>query len=206
MANPQSSEDGSYQKIADEFYMRVGECVTAWAEVEEELFRIFRYCVGPLRQSAIIYYRTPGLEPRFGLTNEIVLSILPAKQPGDHHHLSVKAWKEAKGDYQSLLSFRRRIAHQPVRFREGGPDWLSAPNILEISDILSLGALPWLEIATSEHEALRDKAGDPITVEQLLAHKVGVIKLRDRLKQFYSDVLLKHPGGQSPPIPPPSPD
>ncbi len=205
MAEPAEDSD-DYQKIADKFYMEVGECVTAWAEVEEELFRIFHYCVGPLKQSAIIYYRTPGLEARFALADEIVRSILPSKQPGDHDHPSVKAWIAAKGDYQALLAFRRRVAHQPVKFR-GGDDILSVSDILAERDILSFYAPPWLEIAVSEHEALREKGSiEPITAEHLLEHKVSVVKLGERLNRFYSDVLTKHPGGLSPPVPPPSPD
>jgi hypothetical protein len=192
--------------ISTIFYMRVGECVTAWAEVEDELFRIFRYCVGPLKQCAIIYYRTPGLEVRFGLADEIVRSILPSKQPGDKDHQSVKAWIEAKGDYQALLTFRRRVAHQPVQFREGEVyTILTAPDLYAMPDLL--GTPPWLEIATSEHEALREKPpGQPITVEHLLAHKVSVVRLRDRLNRFYSGVLTKHPGGASSPAPPRSRD
>jgi hypothetical protein len=59
--------------------MMVGYCIAAWADVDEQLFRIFQDCVGPLEQSAIIYYKTPGLDARFTLTNEIVRSILPKR-------------------------------------------------------------------------------------------------------------------------------
>jgi hypothetical protein len=62
--------------------------------VDDELFRIFRDCVGPYEQSAIIYYRTPTLNARLGLTEEIVQSVLPKrpKKSGGHYHPSVKAW------------------------------------------------------------------------------------------------------------------
>ena len=78
-----------WQELADEFHMMIGYCVTHWARVDDELFRIFRHCVGPNEQSAIIYYRTPGLDLRFGLTEELVLSLLPKRpaKSGSHERL-----------------------------------------------------------------------------------------------------------------------
>jgi hypothetical protein len=69
----------SWQELGDEFYIMIGQCIAAWAQVDDELFRIFRSCLGPYEQSAIIYYRTPGLDARFGLTDEIVRSVLPER-------------------------------------------------------------------------------------------------------------------------------
>src|SRR5580704_14046716 len=112
-----------WQELGEEFYMMMGQCIAAWAEVDDELFRIFRDCVGPYEQSAIIYYRTPGLDIRFGLTDEIVRSVLPKKprRSGSHHHPNVKVWRAAQGDYQDLLAVRRRIAHHPIRHRQSRP-------------------------------------------------------------------------------------
>ena len=42
--------------------MELRYSVAAWAEVDDWLFRIFRDRVGPYDQSAVIYYRTPGLD------------------------------------------------------------------------------------------------------------------------------------------------
>ena len=75
----------------------------------ELLFRIFQDCVGPDLQCAIIYYKTPGLEARFSLTDEIVRSVLPKKRPGGHDHPSVKVWDNAIKVRHDLLSMRRRI-------------------------------------------------------------------------------------------------
>jgi hypothetical protein len=54
----------TWQKNRDEFHMVMGYCIAAWAQVDDQLFRIFRDCVGPYDQSAVIYYRTPGLHLR----------------------------------------------------------------------------------------------------------------------------------------------
>jgi hypothetical protein len=50
------------QREADEFHMMLGYCIAAWADVDDLLFRIFRECIGPHLQCAIIYYKTP-IEP-----------------------------------------------------------------------------------------------------------------------------------------------
>src|SRR5271163_2220003 len=109
----------SWQELGDEFHLMVGYCIAAWARIDDELFRIFRACVGPYKQSAIIYYRTPGLDMRLGLTDELVLSVLPKKdrKSGGHDHPSVKAWKAAKSGFSDLLAIRRRIAHHPAEVK-----------------------------------------------------------------------------------------
>src|SRR5580704_18065915 len=103
----------SGQELGDEFHAMVGYCIAEWASVDDELFQIFRHCVGPIEQSAIIYYRTPGLKPRLDLTEELVKSVLPkrTKKSGGHD--------PAVADFEKLLGTRRRIAHQPIMVRQG---------------------------------------------------------------------------------------
>ena len=115
------ANDLTPQKAADDFHMMIGYCIAEWAKVDDELFRIFRDGVGPYEQSAIIYYRTPTLNARLGLTDEIVQSVLPKrpKKSGGHYHPSVKAWKVAIEGFCNLLAIRRRIAHQPISIRHG---------------------------------------------------------------------------------------
>jgi hypothetical protein len=100
--------------------MEIGKCIAAWARVDDELFQVFRHCVGPLEQSAIIYYRTPGLETRLALTDELVESVLPKRErkSGGHDPLEVGAWKNACASFRTLLATRQRIAHHPVAVRQ----------------------------------------------------------------------------------------
>ncbi len=83
------------QKESDKFHEMMGYCIAVWADVDDTLFRIFQHCVGAPLQCAIIYYKTPGLEARFSLTDEIVRSVLPKKKPGEHDHAYVKRWDKA---------------------------------------------------------------------------------------------------------------
>jgi hypothetical protein len=176
----------TWQELGDEFHMMVGYCVAEWAGVDDELFRIFRECVGPHEQSAIIYYRTPGLDVRFGLTDEIVRSVLPKrpKKSGSHDHPSVRAWVAAKGDYPNLLGMRRRIAHHPIMirqepFRVGMAAGESPPS--------------WFEIYVSQHEGLRKKSSNlpALRIDDLKTHLIAVNQLKGRLHRFFYDVLTK---------------
>ena len=60
-----------------EFYTVVGRCIAEWGNVEDWLFKLCRECLGPYEQSAIVYYRTPGVDVRLKLVDELVRSILP---------------------------------------------------------------------------------------------------------------------------------
>jgi hypothetical protein len=72
-----------YDATRNEFYMMIGYCIAEWAGIDDELFRIFQHCTGAKeQQAAIIYYRTPGLNVRLGLVDEIVRSVLPNRSQG----------------------------------------------------------------------------------------------------------------------------
>lgn len=179
----------SWQELGDEFHLMIGTCIAAWAEVDNELFRIFRDCVGPYEQCAIIYYRMPGLDVRLSCTGEIVESIFPkpARKSGGHPHSGVTKWKAIQKTFQKLLSVRRRIAHHPVgiRMRPGRFAPLKSLNQNALTRY-GLGAESWFEIYTSEHEQLRD--GDEIKgldLDDLKKHLSDVTHLRDALRQFF---------------------
>jgi len=175
----------------------IGQCIAAWARADDELFGIFRDCLGPYEQSAIIYYRTPGLDQRFSLTDELVRSVLPkrVKKSGGHDHPSVTAWNKAKDGYQELLAVRRRIAHHPVTIR-----W----RPFAVGDPINTPPPSWFEIYISQHEQLREKSADipPLRIEDLRKHLAAVERLRERLHHFYHDVLIKHDATHQPPSPP----
>src|SRR5579862_2470278 len=107
------------QALSDEFHMVMGYCIAAWSRVDAELFRIFQDCLGPLDQSAIIYYRMPGLDVRLGVTDELVkTTLLPSWERPGARDPRIKAWRGAIKPFHDLLAVRRRIAHHPVHFAE----------------------------------------------------------------------------------------
>jgi len=179
--------------------MMVGRCIAEWAKVDDELFRIFRDCVGPYEQCAIIYYRTPSLSVRLELTDEIIKSVFPKppRKSGGHDHSSVTAWKDAIEGFRDLLATRRRIAHQPIAVQYG-PTW---PLSMDLSYMLAPPS--WFEIYVNQHEQLRGEF-PPLKVDDLVAHLTAVTSLRDRLQHFFSDVLTKRSSTSSAPSPPPT--
>jgi hypothetical protein len=190
-----------WQELGDRFHMMIGYCIGAWADVDDALFQVFRECLGPLDQSAIIYFKTPGLDVRFSLTDEIVRSVLPEpeRKDGGHKHEDVLAWENTIKGHQDLLHTRRRIAHHPAAIRHDGG----------LAGFLLIGVptpLPsWYEIYMSEHEKLRGKKADApaLRIEDLERHIEAVGDLGDRLRAFLSDVLLRP--AEEPRLPTPSP-
>jgi hypothetical protein len=172
-----------------EFHMLVGYCIAEWATVDDELFRIFRDCVGPYEQCAIIYYRMPGLDMRFGLADEIVRSVLPRKKPGGKDHASVRAWTTAIRGHGKLLSVRRRIAHQPI--------YLSVNVIAEQDDacLTAQTVQTGFEIFVSSHEQLRERSASlpPLNAKDLRKHLEEVRHLSSQLRRFFEGVLTKQP-------------
>jgi hypothetical protein len=205
MAEGQSKRS---RNIGDEFHMMVGYCIAEWAKVDNELFLIFRDCVGPYEQSAIIYYKTPGLDARFSLTDEIVRSVLPkpARKSGGHQHHSVKAWGTAIKGYQELLAARRRIAHHPVAIRMQPLVFSSVFNSATLGSVTISGAPSWYEIYVNQHERLRGKSSDlpALRADDLRCHFRSVGALGDRLHHFFDGVLRKFDAESPPPSPPPS--
>jgi hypothetical protein len=190
-----------WQDSGEEFHMMMGQCIAMWAQVDDELFRIFRDCVGPYEQCAIIYYRTPGLDTRFSLTDEIVLSVLPKpdRKSGGHDKPAVTAWKSAKKGYGDLLGVRRRIAHQPATIR------LGPTNFALNNRTLNEPPPSWFEIYVNQHEQLREKecGKAPLRIKDLQDHLLATITLRDRLNRFFHEILTKQPKAYAQPTPPP---
>jgi hypothetical protein len=195
----------------------IGQCIAEWARVDDELFRIFRDCVGPYEQCAIIYYRTPGLNVRLGLTDEIVRSVLPNRQKNSKQrdHPYVTEWKEIYKEFDSLLGIRRRIAHHPVEIKQ----MPMAFGFGEAGDRVGFDQGPfgdfsaqwpesWFEIYVSQHERLRKKAAGltPLLVTDLRAHLFATGALSSRLRKFFYEMLTKPAEASLPPESPPQSD
>lgn len=193
---------GRSQKDSDEFHMWMGHCITAWAEVDDTLFNIFRHCVGPKLQCAIIYYKTPSLEARFSLTDEIVRSILPKKKPGEHDHTYVKRWDKAIKTRADLLAVRRRIAHHPVAANM--QVFVHGALATMPPDRMPIGGNPierfsWLELYMSDGEKLRGRDAhlSPLRVNDLEGHFDAVGHLSNDLLGFLIEVILEPSAGLS---------
>ena len=139
------------QEAAAEFYMMIGYCVAEWAKVQDELFRICHAALRcPKEQAAIVFYRTPQLDARLTLTDELVRLILPKHTAGAHPHADLKFWNDILKQTRELSSSRNRIAHHPVELRSAAKYWnVSYWNVPPES---------WFEIYLSENEQLRGRS------------------------------------------------
>ena len=179
------------------FFEVLGRCISAWATVDDELFRIFRDCLGPCEQSAIIFYKLPGLEPRLTLTDEIVASVFPKpeRNSGGHDHESVKQWKTISKKFDKLLAIRRRLAHQPVSLKyewgNGLSEWSFGTE--QLFDHKPRRRVPIYSVEVGKHESLRRKSSDlqPLTERDLLMHLSYVRKLANELNEFSRVVLTR---------------
>jgi hypothetical protein len=178
----------SYPTQHDEFLMWVGFCITAWARVEEQLFKICEACIQARRDRvAIVYYLSPSINTRLKLVDELVRTVLPKREKtsGAHDHSDLVLWDTLRKDIGALLGTRRRIAHHPVRARSGHsedrPFWF-----LEESS--------WLEIYESETERLRTghDTAKPLKQDDLVDHVRDVHAVGTRAANFCRSVLPKH--------------
>lgn len=99
-----------------EFYRHIGIAITEWAFLEDELFHI---CASILKaaqhHTAIIYYRTPTLDGRLSLVDELASTVFPnpERNSGGHPHEAAKLWKEIAKSIRDGLAIRRQLAHSP---------------------------------------------------------------------------------------------
>jgi hypothetical protein len=176
------------QEAAAEFYMMIGYCVAEWAKVQDELFRICHAALRcPKEQAAIVFYRTPQLDARLTLTDELVRLILPKHTAGAHPHADLKFWNDILKQTRELSSSRNRIAHHPVELRSAAKYWnVSYWNVPPES---------WFEIYLSENEQLRGRSADksqPLLLDDLRAHLTLTRGIGELLPRFYYEKLVGH--------------
>ena len=70
----------SMDELGAQFHMLMGNAISNWARVEAYLFKICRAALGATSQrTAIVYGRTPTLEARRLLINDLLETTLPVR-------------------------------------------------------------------------------------------------------------------------------
>jgi hypothetical protein len=121
MPGPPTNDKGTETS----FLMHPGYCISTWAEVEQKLFEIcWKALQSPREQAAIVYYRTPTLDARLTLTDELLRHVLPKRERpnGGHDHPDVMAWDALDKEITELLPTRNRLAHHPSTRQYKPPD------------------------------------------------------------------------------------
>ena len=107
------------------FYASLGECITAWAAIERELFELFHRALGVERRwgsrsrrnpdrekSALLFWTFPTFGTRLSYTSMLVTYCLETADGSKTK--PQKYWKKLRDDLEELHSFRNKLAHQPT--------------------------------------------------------------------------------------------
>jgi hypothetical protein len=175
-----------HENLSDEFFARVGEAITNWADIDEQLFHTCHRIIGTtMERASIIYYRTPSLEARLNLTNDLMITALPrrARKSGGHVHESVVKWKKLSNDVHRALQIRNQLAHSPVTF---------AVDLGVVGDPRAKMDA-WYSSYISFAEMLRGTNKTELRIKDINEHLRAVSDLNKRLKQFRELVLGAQP-------------
>jgi hypothetical protein len=162
------------------FLMTLGKCVTDWARIEEQLFYMLQDMLGITKeQCAIIYYRTPTLETRLQLVDEVLLDVFPKPQRrnGGHPHTDVKTWQFLLKDIRDELPVRNRLAHNPV----GWGIYAKTDERGQVTDVkIDVHSYP----AHTEIARASSSEKEPLTLADLEKYERRILALHNRLNAF----------------------
>jgi hypothetical protein len=92
---------------AKAFFSTIGQCITAWAFVDRQIYKLF---VRLLRinpaLAAVLYYQWRTLDNRLNVVDKLVKHSVPES-------VFLKQWRPIKNAIDDLLEVRAIIAHQP---------------------------------------------------------------------------------------------
>lgn len=168
--HPQPEE---YVEAETAFLRAVGLCITQWAFVDWQLFRLFRFGLGAsTHRAAIVYYEQQSIgRRRLNSVDELLKSALEHRD----NERYLEEWRKLQGRMKDLLPTRNVIAHQPVR-RMGTSDGKKAIYIYGIY------LEPYQRFLKKTVKGLSGK--DALETDDLIRHSLEVVDLEDALKAF----------------------
>jgi hypothetical protein len=170
-------EPEEYVEAETAFLRAVGLCITQWAFVDRQLFRLFRFGIGaPTHRAAIVYYGQQSLGRRLNQVDDLLRS---AFEHPDNEKI-LEEWQRLKGGMNELLPLRNIIAHQPVR-RLGTSDGKKAVYIYGIY------LEPYQRVLKKNAKGWGGK--NAIETDDLIKHSVEVVTLEDNLKAFARKII-----------------
>ena len=174
-------------KDHEDFFKWVGICIKEWAYIEKVIFDLCSYVLKADRKHvAIIYYRTPTLEGRLALTNDLLQSIFP-KKAGEHDNPKLVIWTKIFKEIRNLAPARNVLAHSPIRYKVS----IKAQIDKTGQPAKVINQESWIEIATSENERLKTGEDKSYRVDDLPKYHAAVRALWDRLLNFHNDLRVR---------------
>lgn len=106
--------NASSKSRKDKIHRWIGRCITEWAGIEETIFDVC--CIALATKTplaAIVFYRSPTIETRLVLTNDLLKFWFP-KAPGGHEHQLLQQWDSLQKKIRELTPYRNLMAHHPI--------------------------------------------------------------------------------------------
>jgi hypothetical protein len=176
-------EPEEYVEAETAFLRAVGLCITQWAFVDRQLFRLFRFGIdAPTHRAAIVYYGQQSIGRRLNQVDELLKSAF--EHPDNK--IFLEEWQYLKGRMNELLPLRNIVAHQPVR-RLGASDGKKAVYLYGIY------LEPYQRFLKKNAKGWGGK--NAIETDDLIKHSVEVVALEDVLKAFVRKII--HSGRKS---------
>lgn len=170
-------EPEEYEPAERQFLEAIGLCVTQWAFVDRQLFRLFNFGLGSKRsRSAAIYYRQNSLDQRLKLVTNVFEHALSDEQNKTLWNPTVKA-------IEKLIPTRNIIAHHPAK-RTG-------TSIAEKAVyIYAIHIEPYELVLNKKYPGLQGK--NELQLADLNSHAAQVGKIEKNLVELV-EKLLPHP-------------
>jgi hypothetical protein len=167
-----------------EFYQMVGQCIKAWATVEDKLFDICELILKTDRVLvAVVFFRQPTISARRDLTHDLLTARFPSTKQGSQEidPLSITEWKRIKKMITDLLSARNSLAHDPVK--------MNTFHAASPADGRTLSSTHSFEVSTSDREGLRGKEKRRVLDIDLQQHLNRVNEITGELERFMLGAL-----------------
>jgi hypothetical protein len=146
-------------------------CIKEWANIESRLYDLCALILkADPKHVAIVYYRTPNIDARLSLTNELVLASMPRPD---------RVWAKLIADIRSLLKTRNLLAHAPVG-EAHSTEWVEYERGTEPVESR------WFHVTTSYGERLRGRQTESIDQPDLPYHFENIQAVETRLDAFIS--------------------
>lgn len=166
-----------YIEAETAFLRAVGLCITQWAYIDRQLFRLFKFGLGAEDvRAAIVYYEKNSIGRRLDHVDSLLKNILK----NDASKSFISRWQMLRTHIRKLLPTRNIIAHQPVR-RLGTSDGEKAIYIYGIH------IEPYERLLNKTYDGLGGK--DVIETDDLIDHSEQVMKLEEELRVFARDAI-----------------
>ena len=170
------------------FMALLGTCITEWAWIEEQVYEICQLILGTEPEhTSILFYRTPTLESRIALADELMGTIFPKPESGEHSDPDAAVWRKLLLDIRAEMPVRNQLAHSPATAGVYG-------TMDEKTGVITKVVTVAMHSVPHPHETWRPKTKNKAALHEpdLQKHLEAVRSLHERLKTFGRELLPKH--------------